>query len=409
MTVDYPGALHLARSWPWFALVTTGRAGADFLQSLLDSHPQVVGFNGVLQFHSYWIRSRCAMVADPAPEDVADEFIGHHIHRLHSRYDRAERKDQLGAERNQSLTIDVPLFRAHLTALLARRPITSRNVLESVYLAYALANGEDLTRKRIVFHHEHQIWTLPALLDDFPDAAVVSMTRDPRALFVSGVDHWARFEPAVRDNAAFHYFVLNRTLEDARQVLARRHVAVRVEDLGNDDTLRALAAWLGIDDDPALRRSTWGGLRWGGDRLSPAMNEETEGFSARMLENGWRRRLGSVHVFVMDAILEPRLRACGYPVSRAYGPLALMAAAALIPWPTPFEWHYFSPRYLVASVRRGRFRDVAKTFAFYPLRVARRYRGLLDRVTGRIYLPPLLRAVPGAPVAARPSTTGVRR
>ena len=44
------------------ALITTGRTGTDFLQSLLDAHTEVLTFNGQLYFHDYWRESKCANV-----------------------------------------------------------------------------------------------------------------------------------------------------------------------------------------------------------------------------------------------------------------------------------------------------------------------------------------------------------
>jgi len=39
---------HIA-SLPIVSLITAGRTGSDFLQSLLDSHPEVLTFNGHLE------------------------------------------------------------------------------------------------------------------------------------------------------------------------------------------------------------------------------------------------------------------------------------------------------------------------------------------------------------------------
>ena len=44
---------------PSCALISTGRTGTDFLQSLLDSHPEVLTFNGTLFFYSFWDNSVC--------------------------------------------------------------------------------------------------------------------------------------------------------------------------------------------------------------------------------------------------------------------------------------------------------------------------------------------------------------
>ena len=40
-------------------LITTGRTGTDFFQSLLDSHPEVLTFNGHIFFHDFWNNAKC--------------------------------------------------------------------------------------------------------------------------------------------------------------------------------------------------------------------------------------------------------------------------------------------------------------------------------------------------------------
>ena len=42
-----------------YVLLTTGRTGSDFLQSLMDSHTEVLTFNGILFFHDFWSNSKC--------------------------------------------------------------------------------------------------------------------------------------------------------------------------------------------------------------------------------------------------------------------------------------------------------------------------------------------------------------
>ena len=45
-SMDYAQLWRQVEGLPWCALVTTGRTGTDFFQSLLDSHPEIFVFNG---------------------------------------------------------------------------------------------------------------------------------------------------------------------------------------------------------------------------------------------------------------------------------------------------------------------------------------------------------------------------
>ena len=59
MEHDYKALMERLESLSSCTLLTTGRTGSDFLQSLLDSHPEVLTFNGRLAFHDFWKRSVC--------------------------------------------------------------------------------------------------------------------------------------------------------------------------------------------------------------------------------------------------------------------------------------------------------------------------------------------------------------
>ena len=50
MAHDYKTLMERLEALPSCTLLTTGRTGSDLLQSLLDSHPEVLAFNGHLMF-----------------------------------------------------------------------------------------------------------------------------------------------------------------------------------------------------------------------------------------------------------------------------------------------------------------------------------------------------------------------
>ena len=96
---------HLS-SLPLCTILTTGRTGSDFLQSLFDSHPEVLTFNGHYQFHFFWRNSICVKAGEFSLLDLIEEFIGTHIKYFKSRYDLIEGKDRLGINRDESINID---------------------------------------------------------------------------------------------------------------------------------------------------------------------------------------------------------------------------------------------------------------------------------------------------------------
>ena len=77
VTLEYKAVIERVNMLPWCALVATaGRTGSDFLQSLFDSHPEVLGFNGFLLFDRFWKNSYCANYPGKVnPSDLGNQVL----------------------------------------------------------------------------------------------------------------------------------------------------------------------------------------------------------------------------------------------------------------------------------------------------------------------------------------------
>jgi hypothetical protein len=371
-TEQYRRAMEHLQSVPAVGLVTTGRTGSDFLQSLLDSHPQVLMFNGNLQFYAdYLPASQCARRETIVVDDLLEEFVGRFIHRFKSQYDFAERKDQLGATRSEALDVDTAAFREHAARLMEGQPATARNLLLAIYGGYALCFGRDLLATRIMFHHAHRFDELDLFLKDFPAASVIVTTRDPRANFVAGIEH-GRSVFTYRDNEKHLYHYLNHILDDSAPCEARRvrYTAVRLEDLPKESTMRAIAEWIGIDYCPGMLESTWGGLRWYGDRVSPKAIDASEWTPVRTY-NDWRNRMSTKDLYLFNALMFSRLRHYDYPCTTPKWWDRLLVPALLL-LPLRHERRFFSVAYVARDPNRRMIRalaEVGSSTLYYLLRV----------------------------------------
>jgi len=266
-------------------------------------------FNGWLFFHDFWDFAYTLKTDMPDTGDIVDEFIGHHIHKFKSRYDLKERKDQLGENADRFIDIDLLQFKANILSLLNSHPLNSRNFLIAVYIAYASCVGQNLESKHLFFHHVHHISKLDRFLEDFPNSKVISMTRDPRAAYVSGVEHWRAYSPD-NDHAEHALIMLRRTIIDAQALLDKpiNFRTLRLEDLGKRSILMEVCEWLGISYHSCMNNSTWGGLRWWGDRLSMSSTKVHEhGYSKSITKNDWRKALGKVEQLELRYLLADRL------------------------------------------------------------------------------------------------------
>lgn len=377
---DYSRLMDKLLNLPSCALITTGRTGADFLQSLLDSHPQVLTFNGFLFYHTFWNNSISVAAGKFDLSDFVDEFIGKHIERLKSRYDIFEGKDQLGEHNSQSIDINLSQFKSEIMKLLSGREVNSKNSMIAIYAAYAICLGQDIEKKTILFHHIHHFEKLENYLKDFPDSKIICMTRDPRANFVSGIEHWKKYD-ASKDQGAHLYYYINRILADAAvlEKLNNEYVVIRIEDLGKECILRELSKWLNISFHECLRKSTWAGLSWHGDRLSDKTNKQA-GFSEEMLQNKWEKSLSFIDKYRLNYIMFYRLRHYGY----SYKKIGLLAAA-LVPFlillPLSYESRFFSFSYIGSCLRNRQYLKMVRNVVFF-LRRVRLFLSYYVKVTG---------------------------
>lgn len=383
--VEYHSWMTHLQSLPMVALVTTGRTGSDFLQSLLDSHPQIATFNAHFAIYSeFFERALAFSVADGGSADAADEFIGQYIYKLVSRYDIQEGKDKLGEGSDESFTIDTAEFKAHLVGLMGERPLTSRDFLLAIYGAYNLCLGQEIGNAKIIFHHPHLDYEFRLFLKDFPTTRVVFSSRDPRANFCSHVEHFRRYYPT-HDNQSHLFSCLKMLLEDSELAdeLGLDYIAIRLEDMPREDALREFARWLGVDFSDSMLRSTWAGLDWHGDRVSNKSFAAT-GWSETRTENGWQQRLGLMDQYVLNYIMNSRLVHYCYS-AKPVGLADTILVAFLILLPFKYERRFLSPSHIWTTLRSGNYHmqlQLLLTPLFYGRRVKLCYRHYMRTLRG---------------------------
>ena len=364
-----------------FAIITTGRTGSDFLQSLMDSHTEILTFNGILYFHNFWYDSKCNKTKSIDINDLLDEFIGIYIHKFKSKYDYQEQKDRLGKDGTQSININLNSFKDTVKSLLTNKEVSSRNFMLAIYGAYAASLGQNLEKKSIIVHHIHHSEKLPEYLLDFPSSKIICMTRDPRANFVSGVLHHRKYN-LLSDNSSHLYFYIHRIIVDSYSVshLDNEAISLRIEDLGSKCILESLCKWLGVKYENSMQYSTWAGMQWKGDRLSLQSNPGN-GFSEKMLENSWEKKLSFLDLYLFNFLLNDRLIHYEYKYKKIYF-YDYFFVFFIILLPLRFELRFFSYRYLINKIKENQYKILILNFIYYPLRIFYFYSILLKKIIG---------------------------
>ena len=305
----------------------------------MDSHPQVLTFNGHFQFHYFWRTSTCVTSNEFLLSDFIKEFIGKHIEKFKSRYDLKEGKDRLGINRDQSIDIDTLVFEDYFMQLMEEQIVNSRNCLLSIYGAYALSLDQDLESKKVFLHHLHRHDELKYYLKDFPNSKIISMTRNPFSNYYSGVTHHKNYNPESMDGP-HHFFYIRRIIDDILPLkdLQNDYVSIKLEDLGSIEILKKISGWLNIDYNETMLQSTWAGLIWNADRLTINERKGT-GFSKDLLKNDWQKHLSRKDKYILNFLMVDRLKHYGYDYfKRSILSYFIMPLLIILPMDLEKQW-----------------------------------------------------------------------
>ncbi len=125
--------------------------------------------------------------------------------------------------------MDTSVFKEYFMQLMEEQIINSKNCMLGIYGAYALALNQNLSLKKLFLHHLHRHDELSYFLNDFPDSKIISMTRDPRSNYFSGVKHHIRYNPESM-NGPHHFYYIKRIIDDILPLkeLQNDYVSIRL-------------------------------------------------------------------------------------------------------------------------------------------------------------------------------------
>ena len=369
--VSYISYAQKLQALPTVALMPTGRTGSDYLQGLLENHPEILTFNGhFLVYEEFLELARSTLDCNFSSNDVADEFIGLFLYKLVSKYDIQEGKDRLGEERNESFAIDTAQFKKHFVGLMEFLTCDRRGIVLAIYGAYNMALNRSVDTTKVMLHHPHLEDELRKFVSDFPATKVLYTIRDIRASFYSQIANFKKYYPDEHDCQSHYTEALKMNLNGSRMVqdLQKPTMSIRLEDLPRSDALTQLSGWLGIEYDDSMLLPTWAGLGWNGDRLSTKVPSNT--WSKDRTSNNWQKELSRRDQWFLKCLVGRRLVSCGYTEKRP-GKFQLLLAVVNAVIPMTLEWHYLSPKYISSRVTKNRtgLLQVLETPLFYTRRV----------------------------------------
>lgn len=397
MDINYKELFEHVRNLRKVVLVAGGgRVGSDFFHSLLDGHSEILQVTGSWFFHLWWKGAKCKKNLT----DLIDEFIwytglhSNHIAKFKSYYEKMERWDQLGANKNDFFEVDIGTFKNHMMNILADREVNSKNFFLAVNLAYGLATNIDIRKTKILFYNIHHIRKLKAFKKDFPEFDVICSIRDPRSALVSSVEHWRRHSIESFD-PMYLFKVVTRLLQESEPILkyTKRFKTLKLEDvhLFTREVLTEFCRTYGLELEDAMFESSFHGKKWWGDALS---GRYLDGFNKNIRKETWKRRLPFHDRFLIEFILEDRMRHYGYLSGKKMPKIYLIFASALVFLPMKYEIDILShtlrngqgAKGEAAAPGRGVFFYMSQSVFFYLSRVFMYFRFIRKKIIKKIFL-----------------------
>lgn len=346
------------------AVVYWGRSGSVFVQSLLDSHPEILSTPAtvLMRFYDFWKQILQTLVEKQAAFEL-DDFLNLFCQYFYSLFYASPDSstcclDQLGPEQKMILEVPVPAFKEAFFWLIQTffrgEPVSSKLFFIVLHYAYEMAQGRDISEKTLIVYQLHQPTLNPCsqgLFADFPQTRVIGMAREPmRALYShlrmcrdnrqnapqEGFSPDYSYTNMVHDGAYLTYY--QHQLSGWKALQKQYHpplYEMQLEALHQNPQkeMQALAQWLEITWHPCLLQSTFNGLEYWGDRRA---HQKIQGFSAQHpLSEEWQSCFSHLDKAILYALLKTDIQRLGYPPP---SPWVEKLLPLLFFLPTRLEW-----------------------------------------------------------------------
>jgi hypothetical protein len=287
------------------------KSGTTLLLSLLDGHPRLA----VLPEETHFFDKRTKFSALTSSSDKVRWFLeSPHCDLRFLAHGRVERtRPTNGSPNTRDYThLDYTGF-VRLTQNIAKQPwLNDSLIFSEVVRSYAVISGCDWPN---CIRWIEKTPGNEAYSDDlfrlFPEAKLLQLVRDPRAVFASRKKHlisrygcYAKAHRLVRE--------WNRSSRQISKLQKRTdsYLLVRYEDLVQDTgrTLERVCQFIGVELLPVMLEPTRAGKQWGGNS---AYDKTFGGISAEPV-NQWKNQLTNDEIWWVEMHCREGMRIAGY-------------------------------------------------------------------------------------------------
>lgn len=288
-----------------------GRSGSDLLQSLFDSHPEILQFPGILRFDQKFLK----IFNIKSTEQIALYFIKVNPQFFDSRLNKIERHNKLGQDKKGYFKVNKKKFIKFFHIYFNKSKKTNFDLLVCLHKAY---NFNKKKNKKLLIVHIHIYDYLLNYLDiigEKNNLKILLTLRDPLVSLSSAINHFLNYKKGIAMSPRGLYEILRihfNTFNDLH-FLRKKIRVVKLEEKHNNSiiTMKKICKFLKIKFVNSLLKSTYHGKKWWGDAVSKKyLNGLNKNFQNKFDEKLFTYK----EVFYLESKLFPILKKYNYPL-----------------------------------------------------------------------------------------------
>ena len=310
-----------------FVILTTGRAGTDFLQSCYDNHQQIASTSEKTIYLPSFIEQNKSLL--PESSAVFSALAVKELFFSFAPY-LNKMEDWRITKKDNYRKANVKKFLESLSYLLAfeENICSSLSITRAIILAFSFSIGKEIDKIKSILIHLHHINRLSFYSKDLDsEDLIIVCSRNPYDLLASGVFHWRKYwiKAQIYDYSEClgHYrYVLRRTINDYLDIKenmssSKPKIYLSVlEKLSNINYLNSINKYLSIDLFDEFPSSSVLGILRRGDILSNDTKKDPKGrYDESLVKRGSPfKRLGVVDSILLTLICKERINYYGFGI-----------------------------------------------------------------------------------------------
>ncbi len=252
-------------------LMAGARAGAEFLQSLLDGHKQILQLPGILHVNDELIK----ILSIKSKKNLAEEFIKKYEYYFDSRKSNIERHNMLGLKKKDHYRVNKNFFIKKFVQISKKKKRFQNEWFQNLYLIHLAYNFKlKESNIKVFVINAHIIPYVINFNSYFNNVKfdIIHTIRNPLASISSTIKNWIKYKNGYFFTPKELYYNLKLVFFGIDEIvkLNKKIYIIQLENLHQKSNivLKNFCKIFKIKFSNKLKNSTFHNLKWWGDKIS---------------------------------------------------------------------------------------------------------------------------------------------